>query len=239
VVRESQGVTEGGSPTRYLLIWLDWESSIDAIVLSRLRWDIEDTVGEPRKEVEVDVWLESPGGDAHAAYKLAMMLRDVAGHIRVIVPDYAKSAATLLTLVADDLYLAPGAELGPLDAQIPEEGSLHPLSALNVARAADSVAQDAVALALKGAADMVKELKIKRVDALGAMLDFSAKFSEPLVRQLDPRLVHQANELLRVTVRYATLLLTPTVGAQQAGQIAKELVEKFPTHGFVIARDEA
>ena len=229
------------SPTvRYLLVWLDSHSSIGPRELARIRCKLEDGISQPRENVQVDLWLESPGGDAHTAYKLALMLRKVASHIRVVVPDYAKSAATLLALAADELFLAPGAELGPLDAQVHEEGSLFGgISALSIAHAADAVARDAVALAIKGATEIISETNMGRVDAFRAMLDFSASFSAPLVSQLDPRLVYQANELLRVTVRYATILLTPTVGARQAAEIAKELVEQFPTHGFVIAHDEA
>src|SRR4051812_207602 len=110
--------------TRYLLAWLDPETSITASTLLPVRRAIEDTVDRPREEVEIDVWLESPGGDANSAYKLALMLRHVAGCVRVVVPDYAKSAATLLALAGDEIYLAPGAELGPLDAQMPEEGTV-------------------------------------------------------------------------------------------------------------------
>src|SRR4051794_38722789 len=126
---------------RYLLSWLDSETSIDGRTLTPVRRAIEDRVSEPRDEVAIDVWLESPGGDAHVAFKLALILRDAASSVRVVIPDYAKSAATLLTLAGDEIYMAPGAELGPLDAQMPEEGSLMgAISALNIARAADDVA---------------------------------------------------------------------------------------------------
>src|SRR4051812_34950208 len=111
------------SVTRYLLAWLDSKRSIQPATLVPIRRAIEDQVSQPRNRVEIDVWLESPGGDAHAAFKLALMLRDAARFVRVVVPDYAKSAATLLALAGDEIYLAPGAELGPLDAQMPEEGS--------------------------------------------------------------------------------------------------------------------
>jgi hypothetical protein len=234
-----QGVLDeelSGERTRYVLLWME---RIGAHELLPVRRAIEDTVVEDRDEVEVDVWLESPGGDAHAAYKLALILRHVACCVRIVVPDYAKSAATLLALVGDEIYLAPGAELGPLDAQIPEEGHIHGvISALNIARAADEVARDAVALAGRGGAELLYRTGLSRAETLNAMLRFSASFSEPLVRQLDPRLVHQAKELLRVTTRYATQLLERTVGPR-AEEIAQKLVEDFPTHGFVISYDDA
>jgi hypothetical protein len=227
--------------TRYLLAWLSPMAPIDVHNLMVARRQIEDAVNLPREQVEIDLWLESPGGNANAAYKLALMLRHAASHIRVVVPDYAKSAATLLALVGDEIYLAPGAELGPLDAQMPEEGSLSGfVSALNIARAADEVARDAVALAGTGGADLLMRTGLSRANTLDAMLRFSASFSEPLVRQLDPKLVHQAKEMLRVTAQYAERLLTKTVGSPVAAdEIAKQLVETFPTHGFVISYEEA
>jgi Serine dehydrogenase proteinase len=224
---------------RYLLIWLAYREEITSDTLVPIRRKIEDLVTEPRDEVEIDVWLESPGGDAHTAYKLALILRHVAGFIRVVVPDYAKSAATLLALVGDEIYLAPGAELGPLDAQMPEEGSLSgAISALSIAHAADAVAEDAVALAGTGGAQLLRRTGLSRAETLNAMLRFSAQFSEPLVRQLNPTLVHQAKESLRVTGRYAEQLLEKTTKGK-AAHIASQLVETFPTHGCVIAYEEA
>jgi hypothetical protein len=226
-------------PTRYLLAWLDSKTSIMSPTLDPIRRAIEDQVQEPREQVAIDVWLESPGGDAHAAYKLALMLRDAATSVRVVIPDYAKSAASLLTLAGNCIYMAPGAELGPLDAQMPEEGSLvGQISALNIARAADDVARNAVQIALRGGAEVLQLTGLSRADTMEVMFRFSADFSEPLVKQLDPRVVHDAKQMLNVTVKYAERLLTMT-GCKGASRIAKAMVENYPTHGFVIDLTEA
>ena len=47
-----------------------------------------------KDQTTVDLWLDSPGGSARDAYKIALLLRSVASHIRVVIPDYAKSAAS-------------------------------------------------------------------------------------------------------------------------------------------------
>jgi ClpP class serine protease len=79
------------------------------------------------------------------------MLRHTARRIRVVVPDIAKSAGTLLALAGHEIYMAPGAELGPIDVQRFEEGNVVPYtSALNIAKAADDVGRDAVTLAVNG-----------------------------------------------------------------------------------------
>jgi Serine dehydrogenase proteinase len=228
-------MSEPATPTRYLLVWMD---NIEARSLVRIRRDIEDAALPDREQVEIDVWIESGGGDGNTAYKLALMLRHAACRVRVVVPDYAKSAATLLALVGDEIYLAPGAELGPLDAQMPEEGK-GTISALNIARASDAVASDAVAIAARGGAELLYHTGLSRTETLNAMLRFAASFSEPLVRQLDPKMVHNAKEWLRVTTRYAERLLTKTLGVEEAKAVATKFVEEFPTHGYVISYDDA
>ena len=63
--------------------------------------------------------ITSPGGDPNAAEKLCMMCRErFSEGFYVIVPDYAKSAATLIALGSDKILMGYLAELGPIDPQI-------------------------------------------------------------------------------------------------------------------------
>ena len=68
----------------------------------------------------VDLVLHSLGGDPDAADKLIKMVRDRVGEavLRVVVPDHAKSAATLMALEADSIVMSNTSELGPIDPQI-------------------------------------------------------------------------------------------------------------------------
>lgn len=69
---------------------------------------------------DVDLLLHTGGGDIDAAEKLVTMLRNKAGTatLRVIVPDYAKSAGTLMVLAADSVVMSDPSELGPIDPQV-------------------------------------------------------------------------------------------------------------------------
>jgi ClpP class serine protease len=69
---------------------------------------------------DVDLLLHTSGGDIDAAEKLISMLRNKVGtaKLRVIVPDYAKSAGTLMALGADSVVMSDTSELGPIDPQI-------------------------------------------------------------------------------------------------------------------------
>jgi ATP-dependent protease ClpP protease subunit len=72
--------------------------------------------GEP-----VDLLLHTPGGDIDAAEKLITLLRATvgeAGSLRVVVPDFAKSAGTLIALGANSIVMSDSSELGTIDPQI-------------------------------------------------------------------------------------------------------------------------
>ena len=69
----------------------------------------------------VDLLLHTKGGSIDAAEKLMGMLRSLVGtaELRIIVPDFAKSAGTLMVLGADSVVMSDMSELGPIDPQIP------------------------------------------------------------------------------------------------------------------------
>lgn len=66
----------------------------------------------------LDVMLDSGGGDLDAAFKTLKILKLHAKDTAIIVPFYAKSAATLIALGGDNLVLCKGGELGPMDPQV-------------------------------------------------------------------------------------------------------------------------
>ncbi len=72
----------------------------------------------PRENL--DLLLHTGGGDIDAAEKLISMVRNKvgAGILRIIVPDFAKSAGTLMVLGADCVVMSDTSELGPIDPQI-------------------------------------------------------------------------------------------------------------------------
>lgn len=72
------------------------------------------------KGADLDILLHTPGGDMDAAEKIIAMIRKKVGQgsLRVIVPDFAKSAGTLIAIGADKIVMSDSSELGPIDPQI-------------------------------------------------------------------------------------------------------------------------
>ena len=103
----------------------------DAFDLVRL---LETVVPEAR----ITLLLDSPGGDVDAAEKVIHVLREACapsagrgGDLEVVVPNAAKSAATLIALGADRILMSDSSELGPIDPQLPVAGQgLVPVFAL-------------------------------------------------------------------------------------------------------------
>ena len=73
--------------------------------------------------------LSSPGGDGNVAEKLIIMVRRYFKNFTVIVPNYAKSAATMIALGSDKILMGYLAELGPIDPQLMLPGYPQPIPA--------------------------------------------------------------------------------------------------------------
>lgn len=67
---------------------------------------------------DLDVVVHSPGGIAEAAESVVNILRAKFTNIRFIVPNIAKSAATMLVMSGNQLVIDERSELGPTDPQM-------------------------------------------------------------------------------------------------------------------------
>jgi len=66
----------------------------------------------------LDLMLNSPGGSPVAAEKIVLTCRSYAKNFRVLVPQSAMSAATMVAMGADGILMSDTAELGPIDPQM-------------------------------------------------------------------------------------------------------------------------
>lgn len=192
--------------------------------------DKDDTLGfvellhnvEPNKDL--DVLLHTRGGDIDAAEKLISMVRIKvgSGQLRLVVPDQAKSAGTLLALGADKIVMSDSSELGPIDPQImlnDGHGNMIPHSVLHYLDA-----YDAHSLALRqNPNDVVARIMIGKLDP-GTQKLFEA--ARKRARDL-------AEKLLRMWM-FRTVPGNITA-------IASTLLDtsRWPSHGQVIGRQDA
>lgn len=222
---------------------------VNRYVLHRIKTELNEKVTTQAASNVIDVWLDSPGGDANAAYKIFLELQSRCARLRCVIPDYAKSAATLFAIGCDEIYMNAASELGPLDMQIehPDREGRR-VSALNVAQALQFLGEFALNYSTTGTTSILKLTGLPRVDVLDRVLKFTADLLQPMVQKLDPNLVHRAKNQLRITQDYAERMLANRRLAPQdrahirdgyAAELAKNLVTAYPAHEFVIGTSEA
>ena len=84
------------------------------------RYDVEDlyeVTKEIKKSKEIDLFLQTFGGDVDATEKIINFLRERFRSYRVVVPNWAKSGGTMIALAAEKIIMGTISELGPIDPQ--------------------------------------------------------------------------------------------------------------------------
>jgi hypothetical protein len=195
------------------------------------------------KEIEdkkpVGLLIESPGGDAHLAYQIARLFQRRASQFTVIVPRCAKSAATLIALGATELIMGRDAEIGPLDVQMYDPEREESGSALNAVQSLERLNAFSMAAVDQLMPQLIRRAGKKVDTLLPLVLNYVVSFVKPLLEKIDAVDYTKKSRELKVAEQYAIRLMKSRYTWLKAKAVAGSLVEKFPTHGFVIDRDEA
>jgi hypothetical protein len=104
-----------GTKCAYISFFCSDQASLDSGDVPAIG-DILASVGDVD---ELNLLISGPGGDGTIAEKLIELCRAYCKIFRVIVPNRAKSAATVIALGADEIVMGFCSELGPIDAQVP------------------------------------------------------------------------------------------------------------------------
>jgi Serine dehydrogenase proteinase len=240
------------SVTRYNLVIFQCgppgarQSTLRRGVVANIIKQLDAHVTTPLSRTEIEIWLDSPGGDAHATYKLLLDLRQRCGKLTVVIPDYAKSAATLLVLGCDEIWMAPSADLGPLDVQIAHpDRETEPLSGLDIAGSFSYLSEFAMQLMLTGGATLKEATGLPRLEVLKIMQEFTAQFLRPCMEKIDPHVARRTVYQLKVAERYAETILelrnvpeALKLRPEASRKLVKRLVHDYPVHEFCISRTE-
>lgn len=91
------------------------------------------------KVPRIDLFLYSKGGDILVPWKLVNLIREYCNEFNVLIPYHANSAATLISLGADKIFMTKLADIGPIDPTITcpfnpkdENGQIYGLSVEDV-----------------------------------------------------------------------------------------------------------
>ena len=173
-----------------------------------------------------DLLINSPGGEINATEKLITMLRKSFKNVRVIVPNQAKSAATLISLASDQVIMGYLSELGPIDSQISipnPDGTVRQIPAQSVIDSIELLSQ-----------------KISEEKKKGAPIEQYVS----MAFRIDPNIWDLAIKAQKLTAQFAEKWLTQFM-CKGNTKLAKEIthkfmdVKRFLSHGRMISVEDA
>jgi hypothetical protein len=193
---------------------------------------------------KVDLLIHSGGGDINVAYQIVELLRMHSKVLRAVVPLYAKSAATLLCLGADEIVVDELAQLGPLDTQIVEErkgGQLSFASALNPFKTLEQLRQFSLETLDIAVKLIVSRCPMNPDEALDHATKFVGAITSPLFAQLSPEKLGEYSRALSVGTEYGERLLRRYSKIPEANheRLLERLVHGYPSHEYIIDYHEA
>ena len=188
--------------------------------------------------------MVSLGGDIESAYRMVLALRESVEDIEVLVPYYAKSAATFFCLAADSIHMGRYGELGPLDPQrFDRTGSDRPVSSLESFKSLEHLLEYSLE-SLNGIIELLQNIAPMDIPyAIDRSHRLFAAIVSPLYSQVDPHELGESGRSLSVSQAYAIRVMerwgyTDRTENERI-QIANLLILDYPTHGFVIDLHEA
>lgn len=191
--------------------------------------------GRPAKP-NVLLILSTLGGSADTAYRVARALRRGYERVTVYVDDYCKTAGTLLALGADELVMSDFGELGPLDSGLDTAVELGAMSSeLTSMQTLGTLQVEALQffqtcfVQLRARSGLPARLAAERAT------DLATGLFGPIYAQIDPAQLGEVNRGMNTSRQYGARIGTVNLkdGALET------LVSSYPSHDFVIDRDEA
>jgi len=180
----------------------------------------------PEKNKKIDMFIYSRGGDISVPWRITTMIREFCDEFNVLIPYKAQSAATLLSLGADNIIMGKKAELGPIDPTLVKatvsEGSLP-----------------------------AQEISVEDVNSFISFLKERANINdqeplaqvvENLVKQISPLTLGRVNRQhshIRLVARKLLSSRNMRLDEEKINTIIEILTEKIYSHGHTIGRKEA
>lgn len=165
--------------------------------------------------------LHTPGGITNATETIVEYLHHKFTHIEVIIPTYAMSAGTMISLAANHIVMGRQSQMGPIDPQMPIGGR---------------------SVSARGVVDQFKAAKIDILDDVKA-----AAVWAPALQSMGPSLIQEAKNALDygetmvskwLEKRHFADRQSPKTKAKKVANYFN-LSENHKSHGRRIDRDEA
>src|SRR3989344_565835 len=163
-------------------------------VNARIAMDVVPIISKQLQKIgkveNIDLFLYSSGGDTMVPWRLVSMIREYCDKFSVIIPYKAHSAATMISLGADEIVMSDLSEISPIDPST--ANVFNPADPTNPQSKIPISVEDVMAYM-----DLVKKFGIKNDTE---MADMFAKFVEanPQIHPLALGNVNRTYNLIRI-----------------------------------------
>ena len=179
----------------------------------------------------INVFLYTVGGDSLAGWAIVSLVREFGNTLGVVIPFRALSCGTLIALGADELIMAKGAQLSPVDPSL--------ASPYNPT-APGQIQPGAVQLLPVSVEDVIGYLKLARDEAGIKGDEGISKIMAVLSEKVHPMAlgaVYRSREQIRLLAR--KLLAMHEKDQKKIEKLVDTLTKELPSHQYLISRKEA
>lgn len=215
------------------------------VINSDIRFEVVSTalsIDRQKASKRLILILNTVGGYPDVAYRTMRHLNTIYEEIIAVVPDFAMSAGTLMSVGADKIYMKQGSSLGPLDLQVPHPTDGGQISTLDIREAAYDIFGLTATITKQLYEQNYFDLKIGKGNAAKLAHETAVSLLSPMVDKIDPYHLHASYRNAVIGQKYARILLMSRMmkdNQSQAIETSKILAENYETHSYAITFDEA
>jgi hypothetical protein len=181
-------------------------------------YEVLEKIGYQEK---IYLFLKSSGGNGQASLRLVNLLRQYCSEVIAVIPLECASAATMITLGANEIQMGPMAYLTPVDTSLTH--SLSPLDRDN----------DRVSVSLDELTRVVRLWQAQNDDA-------RENPYQELFQHVHPLVIGAVDRAESLSIMLCKELLAYHIKEEpEADRIANALNAKYPSHGYPILFEEA
>lgn len=184
------------------------------------------------KTEKIDLILYSAGGDTMVPWRLVSMIREYCEHFSVIIPYKAHSAATMISLGADEIVMSDMSELSPIDPST--SNFFNPVDPQNPQNRIQISVEEVMSYF-----DLAKnKFGIKSDEELTKIFN---KFVEstPSIHPLALGNVNRTHNLIKVLAKRLLKSHKESLKEDEIEKVIEFLTEKLYSHKYYIGRKEA
>jgi len=170
---------------------------------------------------KIYLFIKSSGGNGQASLRIVNLLRQYCDDVVAVIPLECASAATMVTLGANEIHMGPMAYLTPVDTSLTH--ALSPIDRDN----------DRVSVSLDELTRVVRLWQSQKSDE-------SENPYQQLFQYVHPLVIGAVDRAESLSIMLCKELLAYHIRSEQAqDRIANALNAKYPSHGYPILMEEA